>query len=97
MRIAVALVCTLLFSLTLPSLSYAGSNCDDAGSASEIRDCLRDNDNDQKGKGNCNEKGNCGNAKGKAKGHDKDDDDYEVSCMEILNRDRRRECIERRS
>lgn len=95
MRIVATLVCTLFLSLALPSLSFAGSNCDDAGSLSDIRDCLEDDD-DNKGKGNCNEKGNCDKAKGKAKGHDRDDD-YEVSCMEILNRDRRRECLERRA
>lgn len=89
MRIVLTIVCTLLLSLALPSLSFAGSDCDDAGSLSDIRDCLNDDDN--KGKSE-------GKGKGKAKGHDKDDDDdYKVSCMEILNRDRRRECLERRA
>lgn len=93
MRIVAPLVCTFLLSLTLPSLSFAGSNCDDAGSASDIRDCLRNQDNDQKGKGNCNEKGNCDKSKSKG---DYDDDDHLVNCHEINSLTLRRECIERR-
>ncbi len=94
MRIVAAAVCTLLFSLALPSISFAGSNCDDAGSASDVRNCLK-NSNDQKGQGNCNDNGNCGKAKAKAKAKDYDDD-YSVRCMEINNLVLRRECLDRR-
>ncbi|VVP77803.1 hypothetical protein PS934_00410 [Pseudomonas fluorescens] len=93
MRIVAAAVCTLLFSLALPSISFAGSNCDDAGSASDVRNCLKNN-NDQKGQGNCNDNGNCGKAKDKAKNND--DDDYSVSCMEINNLVLRRQCLDKR-
>ncbi|MCY1249963.1 hypothetical protein D3C76_257320 [compost metagenome] len=92
MRIVAASVCALLFSLALPSLSFAGSDCDDAGSASDVRNCLKNN-NDQKGKGNCNDNGNCGKAKDKAKNKQ---DDHAVSCMEINNLVLRRECLEKR-
>lgn len=94
MRIVAATVCTFLLFLALPSPSFAGSDCDDAGSASDIRNCLK-NQGDQKGKGNCNDNGNCGKAKDKAKNKD-DDDDHSVSCMEINNTALRRECLERR-
>lgn len=96
MRLIAALTCTLLLSLCLPAQSFADSDCDDAGSLSDIRDCLNDQDDDQKGKGNCNENGNCNKSKGNGKAQNKDKEDYEVSCMQIDNRDRRRECIERR-
>jgi len=94
MRIVTATVCTFLLSLALPALSFAGSNCDDAGSASDVRNCVKNN-NDQKGKGkgNCNDNGNCGKAKAKAKDYD---DDYSVRCMEINNLVLRRECLDRR-
>ncbi|WP_223455814.1 MULTISPECIES: hypothetical protein [unclassified Pseudomonas] len=92
MRIIAAAVCTLLFSLALPSMSFAGSNCDDAGSASDVRNCVKNN-NDQKGKGNCNDNGNCGKAKDKAKNNA---DDYSVSCMEINNLVLRRQCLDKR-
>ena len=97
MRILAALICTLLLSLSVPSPSFASSDCDNAGSLSDIKDCLKNQDNEQKGKGNCNENGNCDKNKGNGKAQSKDkDDDYEVSCMKIDNRDRRRECLERR-
>lgn len=92
MRIVAAAVCTLLFSLALPSISFAGSNCDNAGSASDVRNCMKNN-NDQKGKGNCNDNGNCGKAKDKAKNNA---DDHSVSCMEINNLTLRRQCLDKR-
>ena len=36
MRIVAALMCALLFSLALPSLSFAGSNCGDGGNAKTV-------------------------------------------------------------
>ncbi|MBB2495728.1 hypothetical protein [Aquipseudomonas ullengensis] len=95
MRIVATLVCALLLSPTLPSLAFAGSDCKDAGSASDVRDCLRDQDSDQKGKGNCNEKGNCDKAKGKSK-DDYDNDDYLINCHEINSLTLRRECLDKR-
>ncbi|POA17692.1 MULTISPECIES: hypothetical protein [unclassified Pseudomonas] len=98
MRIVAALACTFMLSLTLPSMSFAGSDCDDADSASELRNCLKNNsdyDNDNKGKGNCNANGNCDKSKNKGKNKG-DDDDYAVSCMDINNLTLRRECIEKR-
>ncbi|MGY4534421.1 hypothetical protein ACVW0Y_003561 [Pseudomonas sp. TE3786] len=85
MRIVMALLCTFLLSLTLPSLSFAGSNCDKSD-----KNCFKNNGN-QKGKGNCNENGNCEKAKDKA-----NNDDYSVDCREINNLVLRRECLERR-
>lgn len=93
MRIVATLVCTFVISMALPSLSFAGSDCDDAGSASDVRNCLKNN-SDQKGKGNCNDNGNCNKAKDKAKNNDRDD--YEVSCMEINNLVLRRQCLDKR-
>ncbi|PWK33578.1 hypothetical protein LOY55_15910 [Pseudomonas sp. B21-040] len=93
MRIVAASVCTLLLSLALPALSFAGSNCGDSGSASDARNCVKNN-NDQKGKGNCNNNGNCDKAKDKAK--NKADDDHSVECREINNLVLRRECLDRR-
>lgn len=95
MRIATALVCTLFFSLTLPSLSLARENYND-----DIKGRFENDGGNQKGKGNCNEKGNCDKDKGKNKGNSQgsyDNDDYTVSCLEIDDRDRRRECLERRA
>ena len=94
MRIVTAAVFTFLLSLALPTVSFAGSDCDNAGSASDVRNCVKNN-NDQKGKGNCNDNGNCGKAKAKAKNKDYDDD-HSVSCMEINNLALRRECLDRR-
>lgn len=99
MRIVPALICTLLLSLSLPAQSFAGSDCDDAGSLSDIKNCVNNQNNDQKGKGNCNGNGNCGknkNNNNNNKAQNNDRDDYQASCMKIVNRDRRRECIERR-
>ncbi|RON24233.1 hypothetical protein BK660_00765 [Pseudomonas brassicacearum] len=91
MRIIATLGCTLLFSLALPSLSFAASNCDNAGSASAAKNCIKNN-NDQKGKGNCNGNGNCD----KAKDAKNKSDDYSVSCMEINNMTLRRQCLDKR-
>lgn len=89
MKIIATLVCTLLFSLALPSPSFAASNCNNAGSANAAKNCVKNN-NDQKG--NCNGNGNCDkakNAKDKA-------DDHAVSCMEINNMTLRRQCLDKR-
>jgi hypothetical protein len=89
MRIIATFVCTLLFSLALPSPSFAASNCNNAGSANAAKNCVKNN-NDQKG--NCNGNGNCDkakNAKDKA-------DDHAVSCMEINNMTLRRQCLDKR-
>lgn len=97
MRIVSAIACTFLLSLALPTLSFAGSDCDDAGSASDVRNCLKNNsDNNQKGKGNCNDNGNCGKAKDKAKNKDYDDDDYSVNCKDINSTVLRRQCLDKR-
>ena len=93
MRIVAALVCTLFFSLTLPSLSLARDYDDD------IKGRFENDGGNQKGKGNCSEKGNCDKDKGNNKGSNKgsnNDNDYSVSCLEIDDRDLRRECLERR-
>ena len=87
MRIVVALVCTFFFSLALPSLSFAGSNCDKSD-----KNCYKNNGN-QKGKGNCNENGNCDKAKDKAKDYD---DDHSIECRDINSLTLRRQCLERR-
>jgi hypothetical protein len=89
MRIIATFVCTLLFSLALPSPSFAASNCNNAGSANAAKNCVKNN-NDQKS--NCNGNGNCDkakNAKDKA-------DDHAVSCMEINNMTLRRQCLDKR-
>ncbi len=81
MRIVTAITCTILFSLTLPSLSFAGSDCDDADSKSDVKKCVKSN----------NGNGNGNNAKNKDY-----DDDYYVSCMRINNLTLRRECLDKR-
>jgi hypothetical protein len=89
MRIIATFVCTLLFSLALPSPSFAASNCNNAGSANAAKNCVKNN-NDLKS--NCNGNGNCDkakNAKDKA-------DDHAVSCMEINNMTLRRQCLDKR-
>ncbi len=93
MRIIATLVCALLLSLALPSLSFAGSNCENSGSKNAAKNCVKNN-NEQKGKGNCNGNGNCGEkAKDKAKDYD---DDHAVECRDINSIALRRECLERR-
>jgi len=99
MRIIAPLVCTFLFSLALPSLSFA-ANCENAGSANGAKNCVKYNNNQNgngngnSGKGNCNGNGNCGNnAKEKAKDYD---DDHAVECRDINSITLRRQCLERR-
>ena len=91
MRIIAPLVCTFLLSMALPTLSFGGSNCDNAGSKSAAKNCVKNN-NDQKGKGNCNGNGNCD----KAKNAKDNRDDHSVSCMEINNLVLRRQCLDKR-
>ena len=50
MRIIAPLVCTFLLSLALPSLSFAGANCENAGSANAAKNCVKYNNN-QNGNG----------------------------------------------
>lgn len=101
MRIVAVLVCTLLFSVALPSRSFAGA-CDDLDNLRDVRNCLDREEYENKGKGNCNENGNCNKSKDKGnsgKGNSKNksnDNDYSVSCSSINDRDARRECMERR-
>ena len=96
MRIIAPLVCTFLFSLGLPSLSFAAANCENAGSANAAKNCVKynNNQNGNGGKGNCNGNGNCGNnAKEKAKDYD---DDHAVECRDINSITLRRQCLDKR-